>query len=109
MIEAITFYENLGFELSKQFHKPGLDAEVDMMTKGEATYEIFQFNQTDNPEVQFIRNHIAIYSDDLENDVKKLVDQRYKITVPITDGVVFRYAFLQDSVGVNYEVATEKD
>jgi catechol 2,3-dioxygenase-like lactoylglutathione lyase family enzyme len=106
--QAIDFYKSLGFEVNRQFHKPDLDADIAMMVKGEATYEIFQFNNSSHPQVEFIRNHIAVYSDDLENDVEKLVSQGYKLTVPITEGVVYKYAFLRDSAGTNYEIATEK-
>lgn len=106
--EAVKFYESLGFEAAQRFHKPDLDAEVAMMVQGEACYEIFQFNNPDHPQVPFIRTHIALYSDSLETDVDAFIKQGYKLTIPITEGVIYRFAYLQDASGINYEIATEK-
>ncbi len=107
--DAIKMYGSLGFQATKEFHKADLDADVAMVTKGETTFELFQFNNPDHPQVVFIRNHIAIYSDSIEEDVKTLLENGYRLTIPITEGMVFRFAYVQDSVGCNYEIATEKD
>lgn len=106
--KAISLYKTLGFEVSKKFHKPDLNADIAMMVNGETTYELFQFNDPDHPQIQFIRSHVAIYSDALEEDVDRLVKQGYKLVIPVTEGIIFRYAFVQDSSGTNYEIATEK-
>jgi hypothetical protein len=45
---------------------------------------------------------------DIEADVEHLVSKGYKLRIPITEGVVFRYAFVQDIAGQSYEIATEK-
>lgn len=105
---ALELYRSFGFETVKEFRKPDLDADVAMVAKDGATLELFQFNDPDHPQVRFIRNHIALYSDALEEDVQQLIEQGYKLTIPITEGVVFRYAFLQDAAGTNYEIATDK-
>jgi methylmalonyl-CoA/ethylmalonyl-CoA epimerase len=105
---AIKMYQILGFKVANRFSKPDLKAEVALLSKGETTFELFQFNDLSNPQVQFIRNHIAIYSDSIEEDVTNLLEQGYKLTIPITEGVIFRYAYVQDASGTNYEIATEK-
>lgn len=105
---AIKLYESLGFTNVKRFHKPDLDADVAMVSRGEATYELFEFHNPEHPQVEFIRNHIAIYSDSIEADVEALLNQGYKLTIPITEGIVFRFAYVQDKAGTNYEIATEK-
>ncbi|HUY85204.1 MAG TPA: VOC family protein [Candidatus Dormibacteraeota bacterium] len=104
----IKLYESLGFEVIKRFHKSDINADVVMVTKGETTFELFEFHDQDHPQVEFIRNHVAIYSDSIEEDVNALLKQGYRLTIPITEGVVFRFAFLQDKAGANYEIATEK-
>ena len=106
--KAIKLYQSLGFGITKQFHKDDINADVAMLIKGEATYELFQFYNPDHPQVEFIRSHIAIYSDSLEQDIDMLLSQGYKLVIPITEGVIFRFAYVQDSVGINYEIATEK-
>jgi methylmalonyl-CoA/ethylmalonyl-CoA epimerase len=106
--DAIKMYQILGFKVVNRFSKPDLKAEVALLSKGETTFELFQFNDPSNPQVQFIRNHIAIYSDSIEEDVTNLLEQGYKLTIPITEGVIFRYAYVQDASGTNYEIATEK-
>lgn len=107
--EAIKLYQSLGFQISKQFHKDDINADIVMLSKGEATYELFKFYNEKHPQVQFIRNHIAIYSDALEEDLNQLLSKGYKLVIPITEGVVFRYAYLQDAAGINYEIATSKE
>jgi catechol 2,3-dioxygenase-like lactoylglutathione lyase family enzyme len=105
---TIQLYKSLGFEVAKEFHKSDIEADVAMVEKGETTFELFQFNNPNHPQVQFIRNHIAIYSDDIEKDVSSLVELGYTLTIPITEGMVFRFAYVQDQSGTNYEIATEK-
>ncbi len=105
---GIGFYEDLGFAVAERFHKSDIDADAAMLTKGETSFELFQFNNPNHPNVKFIRNHVAIYSDAIEEDVARLVKQGYKLTIPINEGVILRFAFLQDASGMNYEIATEK-
>lgn len=105
---AVELYQSLGFEVAKKFHKPDLDADIAMVSKGQTTFELFQFNNPNHPQIEFIRNHIAIYSDAIEEDISKLLTQGYKLTIPITEGMVFRFAYVQDTSGTNYEIATEK-
>ena len=105
---AVELYKSLGFEMVKKFNKPDINADVALVAKGETTFELFEFHNRNHPQVEFIRNHIAIYSDAIEEDVNKLLKQSYRLTIPITDGVIYRFAFLQDKTGTNYEIATDK-
>ena len=106
--QAIAMYQELGFKAAKRFHKPDLAADVAMMTKDDTTFELFEFHDPDHPQVKFIRNHIAIYSDALQEDIATLSQKGYKVTIPITEGIVFRFAYVQDAIGTNYEIATDK-
>ena len=105
---SIKLYESLGFNVTTRFEKPELEAKVVMVTKDDTTFELFEFGNINHPQVEFIRNHVAIYSDSLEKDVDELLGKGYKLTIPITEGVIFRYAYIQDKVGTNYEIATNK-
>lgn len=106
LTKAIELYESLGFKVVNQFEKT--KTKIAIVTKGESTFELLQFVDNDSPQVAFIRNHVAFASDDLENDVQQFVDNGYKLVIPITDGVMVRYAYLQDEAGACYEIATEK-
>lgn len=108
LTEAVELYQSLGFELVKEFHKPDIDADVALVAKGETAFELFEFHNPDHPQVEFIRNHVAIYSDSIEEDVDTLLAKGYKLTIPITEGVIFRFAYVQDQSGANYEIATDK-
>jgi catechol 2,3-dioxygenase-like lactoylglutathione lyase family enzyme len=105
---AIALYESLGFSVGTRFTKPEPKAQVAHVKKGETTFELWEFADKSHPQVAFIRNHVAILSDALERDVDKLQQSGYKLTIPITEGVVLRYAFVQDSAGANYEIAADK-
>ena len=106
---AVKFYEGIGYTLVDQFAKPEPKAKVAVVRKNDSSFELWQFEDQDHPYVEFVRNHMAVYSDDIEKDVETLVRQRgYKLTIPITDGVRLRYAYVQGPNGQNYEIATEK-
>jgi len=106
---SIQFYKSLGFSVEKTFDKPELNARAAMISRGETTFELFEFSTSDNPQVNFIRNHIALYSNDLETDLTAMLTKDYVLTIPVTEGVLYRYAYVQDSAGTNYELATDKN
>lgn len=106
--KAIKLYENLGFKVVNKFEKPKPKAQVAVVQNGEAVYELWKFQDTTHPHVQFMSNHVAILSDSLQVDVDELIRQGYKLTIPITEGVTLKYAFVQDPAGTNYEIATKK-
>lgn len=105
--KAIELYKGLGFEVTREFEKPEPKARVASVKKGETAFELWQFEDKTHPLVQYIRNHIALGSDDLERDIQSLVDDGYKLVIPITQGVVLRYAFVQDAVGSCFEIAAD--
>lgn len=106
--QAIALYASLGFSVANRFEKPEPKARVATVKKDETAFELWQFEDTNHPLVAFIKNHIAIYSDNLAEDIEALTQQGHKLVIPITEGVVLRYAFVQDASGTCYEVATEK-
>lgn len=108
LAKTVDLYKNLGFEVANEFNKPEPKAKVVTVKKGETAFELWQFEDKDHPQVAFIRNHVAIYSDDLQQDVQALVDKGFKLVIPITEGVILRYAFVQDPAGACYEIATSK-
>ena len=92
----------------EEFEKEDIKAKVALMTKGESSYELFEFEDMSLPTVDLIRNHTAFYSDSLEEDIAIFVDLGYKVTIPITEGKILRYAYVQDKHGTNWEIATDK-
>jgi len=110
LAKSVELYKSLGFEVANEFNKPEPKAKVVIVKKDDMAFELWQFEDKMHPQVAFIRNHIAIYSDDLESDVQQLVDDGYKIVIPITEGTILRYTFVQDSAGTFcYEIATKKE
>ncbi len=108
LTSAIKLYEDLGFSVQNRFEKPEPKAKVATVIKGEAAFELWQFEDTTHPQVSYIKNHIAIYSDDRAADVNEIQPSGYTLVNPVTDGVLHRYAFVQDPSGTCYEIATEK-
>ncbi len=105
---GIDFYKNLGYEVITEFEKEDIKAKVALVAKGESAFELFQFEDMSLPTVDLIRNHIAIYSDSLEEDIDAFLELGYKLTIPITEGKILRYAYIQDANGTNWEIATDK-
>jgi methylmalonyl-CoA/ethylmalonyl-CoA epimerase len=105
---AIALYKSLGFEIHNKFEKPEPKASVATLKKGDVAFELWRFHDKEHPQVAYIRNHVAIYSNDLENDARQLVASGYKLVIPVTEGVIMRYVFVQDAAGTCYEIATKK-
>ncbi|MEK7059636.1 MAG: VOC family protein [Patescibacteria group bacterium] len=106
--QAVGFFTNMGYEVVEEFEKEDIKAQVALVAKGESAFELFQFEDMDLPTVDLIRNHVAIYSDTLEVDIDALLQLGYELTIPITEGKTLRYAFVQDTHGTNWEIATDK-
>lgn len=106
--KSVAMFTALGFQIKNEFEKPEPKAKVATVIMGDTAFELWQFEDKTHPQVAFISNHVAIYSDDIESDVQELVGRGYKLVIPPTDGVVLRYAFVQDPSGLCYEIATEK-
>lgn len=109
LVKSVELYKSLGFEVANEFEKPEPKAKVTTVKKGDTAFELWQFEDKNHPQVAYIRNHIAIYSNDLEQDVQQFVGGGFKLVIPITEGVILRYAFVQDPAGAFcYEIATNK-
>lgn len=109
LAKSVELYKSLGFEVANEFEKPEPKAKVVTVKKDDTAFELWQFEDKEHPQVAYIRSHVAIYSDDLENDVQQLVNDGFKLVISITEGVILRYAFVQDPTGAFcYEIATNK-
>jgi catechol 2,3-dioxygenase-like lactoylglutathione lyase family enzyme len=103
--QAISFYETLGFSVTKQFDKAEPRAKAAHITSTDNTViELWQFIDKNHPQVEFICRHIAFESDDLEKDIQKLALEGCKQVIPITKGVTMTYAFLRDPSGNYIEI-----
>ncbi len=103
--DAIVLYEKLGFVLEKQFDKLEPHAKAaHMISVSGGKIELWQFLDKDHPQVQYISSHIAVESDDLEVDIRALVDAGCKIVIPATKGKTLTYVFVQDPSGNNIEI-----
>lgn len=104
--QAIELYSGLGFSLEKQFEKPEPQALAAQMSSPSGTgVELWQFIDKEHPQVEFIRQHVAVESDDLEGDINELVAAGCEVVIPITNGVTLTYAFVRDPSGNYIEVA----
>lgn len=106
--QSITLYESIGYKVVNKFHKPEPSAEVATVQNGDVAVELWKFESFDHPYTAYIGNHIAFYSDNLDEDIQSMQSKGYKVVIPITDGVLLRYAFVQDASGATYEIATNK-
>lgn len=103
--QAIDFYSNLGFKVTKQFDKPEPHAKAAHISNSQgATFEIWQFIDKDHPQVEIIRRHIAFESDDLDSDIEALREQGCELVIPVTKGVTLTYAFVRDPSGNYIEI-----
>lgn len=107
--EAIKQYQALGFKLVQKIDKPEPKAVAAFMDHPNGSgIEIWQWFDKEHPQVEFIRNHLAFVSDDLDNDVEKLKEQGFEVVIPKTEGVVVDYVFVRDKSGNCFEIATDK-
>lgn len=109
LTEAVELYKSLGFEVTHQFEKSEPSCKVAIVQKGDTAFELFQFDDPSHPGVPFLRHHVGFYSDDLEQDVQRFVEQGYKLVIPINEGMVYRFAYVQDRSGLCYEISTKKE
>ncbi len=103
--QSIAFYNKLGFEVKKQFDKPEPKAKAAHITNTDGTtFELWQFIDKNHPQVKYVRQHIAVESDNLESDIQELVNSGCELVIPITKGVTLTYAFVKDPSGNYIEV-----
>ncbi len=106
--ESVKFYEGMGFQVVLRFDKPEPKARaVHLASQNGVTVELWQFLDKAHPQVEFIKRHIAVESDNLEADLDVFVKQGCAIVIPITKGVTMTYAFIRDADG-NYIEVTQK-
>jgi catechol 2,3-dioxygenase-like lactoylglutathione lyase family enzyme len=106
--KAIGLYKKLGFRVVGRFEKPEPKAHVaQLQSKNVTGIELWQFVDLNHPQVKYIRQHIAVASDDLEKDIEELVKQGCEVVIPITKGVILTYAFIRDPSGNYIEIAKE--
>ncbi|MFI5270587.1 MAG: VOC family protein [Candidatus Saccharimonadales bacterium] len=107
--EAITQYALLGFTVSKRFEKPephGYAAIVDHPNG--SSLELWQWIDTVHPQVEYIKKHLAFISDNIEEDIEKLVAQGCEVVIPKTEGVLVFYSYVRDPSGNYIEIAQDK-
>lgn len=101
-------YQAMGFELEKEFERADLFAKAAHIRYPQGgRLEFWEFSER-HADHEFIQNHTAFASDNLEDDLQLFVDNGCKIVIPITQGAVARYAFVQDELGHNLELLEKK-
>lgn len=107
--ESIRLYEQLGFKIDVRFTKDIPKCKAAVLRKGDQAFELFEFEDPAHEYVKYISNHVAFFSDDIEHDVADFVAKGYKLVIPINDGTLLRFAYVQDPSGAFcYEIATTK-
>jgi catechol 2,3-dioxygenase-like lactoylglutathione lyase family enzyme len=81
--EGIAEYEKLGFEVAKRFEKPEPKAHAVHMTHPNGSgVELWEWVEKDHPLIKVIERHIAFESDNLEDDLGRLIKDGYEIVIP---------------------------
>jgi catechol 2,3-dioxygenase-like lactoylglutathione lyase family enzyme len=107
--EGIAEYEKLGFEVVQKFEKPEPKAHAAHMTHPNGSgVELWEWVEKDHPLIKVIERHIAFESDNLEDDLGRLIKDGYEIVIPKTQGVTAVYAFIKDKSGNYIEIAERK-
>ena len=78
-----------------------------MVSPNGSMIELWQFLDKIHPQVEFIKRHIAVESDNIEVDLDVFAKQGCQIVIPVTKGVTMTYAFVKDIDG-NYIEVTQK-
>lgn len=103
--KAVQLYGSMGFEVVMRFSKDDIGAHAAMVKKGASHIELWQFDDPELPINKKIARHFAFWSDDLDSDVQKYLDNGYEISIPISKGtVVRRFAYVQDKLGNQIEL-----
>lgn len=105
--KAIEEYESLGFKLVQKFEKDEPKSKAAHLTHPNGSgIEMFQFLDKNHPQVEFIKQHMAFVTDNIDEDIKKLQDSGCKIAIPKSVGVTVKhFAFLRDPNGQYIELA----
>jgi catechol 2,3-dioxygenase-like lactoylglutathione lyase family enzyme len=96
--KAIVEYETLGFKVMQRFEKTEpRSIAVHMDHHNGSSIELFQFFDEKHPQVEFIKQHMAFVTDNIDEDIKKLESEGCE--------VVKHFAFLRDQNGQYIELA----
>lgn len=107
--KAIAEYELLGFKVTKRFEKPEPHANAAIVEHHNgSSLELWEWLDTTHPQVEYIKSHLAFMSDNLEEDIEKLVKEGCEVVIPKTEGVLVLYSYVRDPSGNYVEIAQEK-
>jgi predicted enzyme related to lactoylglutathione lyase len=107
--KAIAQYETLGFKLAKRFEKPEPHANAAIIEHSNGSaLELWEWIDYEHPQVEYIKSHLAFVSDNIEEDIEKLVKQGCEVVIPKTEGVLVFYSYVRDPSGNYIEIAQEK-
>ena len=107
--EAISQYEILGFKLTRKFEKPEPHANAAIVDHPNGSaLELWEWIDHDHPQVEYIKSHLAFISDNLEEDIDKLVKVGCEVVIPKTEGVLVTYSYVRDPSGNYVEIAQER-
>jgi predicted enzyme related to lactoylglutathione lyase len=107
--KAIAQYELLGFKLTKRFEKPEPHANAAIVEhQNGSALELWEWIDINHPQIQFIKSHLSFISDDLDEDIDKLVKQGCEVVIPKTEGVLVLYSYVRDPSGNYIEIAQER-
>ncbi len=108
--KAIAEYKKLGFNVAQKFEKPEPKAHAAHLTHPNGSgIEMWEWIDHDHPQVEFIKNHIAFQSDNIDKDIESLVAQGWEVVIPKTVGVTVTYSFVRDPSGDYIEIAEVKE
>ncbi len=94
--ESIDFYVSLGFTVVNRFEKDEPKAKAAYLEKN-AIIEIWQFEYENDPQAKIIKKHVALETNNLEEDIKTFQENGYRIAIPVTQETTIKaFAFLVD-------------
>lgn len=96
--QALDFYQNMGFITKYRSTYKSIDALFAMVEKGNDRIELWQFNDQNQPLVSYIRHHVALLCDNIEEDIEMFVADGAKVAIPLRGGdpPITRFAYVQD-------------
>jgi catechol 2,3-dioxygenase-like lactoylglutathione lyase family enzyme len=107
--QAIEEYELLGFKLIERFDNTTPKAVAAHMEHADGSgVELWQWEDKDHPQVEFIKSHLAFESDSSEKDVARLIEQGCEVVIPRTEAETVTFTFVRDPSGNYIEIAEKK-
>lgn len=101
-------FESFGFLTISRFEKDKPKMRAYKLRKNDQVIEIFRFEDENDPEVQIMKKHIGLLSDDFENDLDILLRNGFQVVISETKGTtVKRFLFLKDEKDNYFELFEE--